>query len=131
LIAFTAANALSIRLGEVVTQFSENANGSYTVKRFDAGEAPEDAFIRWDEATKTWLSGYGAFIYTVLRKLVHTQAAPANPWVFVHNLGTKDLVASIYDATDEQVFADLVTTDLNTVTVTFAGPQTGRLVVMG
>lgn len=40
---------------------------------------------------------------------------------FVHNLGTKDVTVAIREnATDAHVFADVVSTDINTVTITFA-----------
>lgn len=40
---------------------------------------------------------------------------------FVHNLGTKDVTVAIREnATDAHVFADVVSTDANTVTITFA-----------
>lgn len=48
-----------------------------------------------------------------------------------HNLGTKDVVVSVYDSTDAQVFCDIVTATTNTLTVTISLAGTYRVVVIG
>lgn len=48
-----------------------------------------------------------------------------------HNLGTKAVQVSIYDSTDAQVFADVVTATTNTLTVTISLAGTYRVVVNG
>jgi hypothetical protein len=48
-----------------------------------------------------------------------------------HNLGTKAVVVSLYDSTDAQVFADVVTATTNTLTVTISLAGTYRVVVIG
>lgn len=54
---------------------------------------------------------------------------------FTHNLGTKDVTVSLRTvATDEHVLADIVSTDTNTVTITFAVAPTAssiRVTVIG
>lgn len=131
LVDFTTANALSIVIAGQVTQNSENTDAQYGVKRFNGAESREDAFLKWNETLKLWQIGYGANVYTAPRKLVHTQAVASANWSFSHNLGTKDVVVAVYDATDEMVIATVKTPDANTVTVDFAAPQTGRIVVVG
>lgn len=47
-----------------------------------------------------------------------------------HNFGTKNVIAFVYDNSDNQILpAELTTTDSNTVTVTFDSATSGRLVV--
>ena len=48
-----------------------------------------------------------------------------------HNLGTKDVVVSVYDSGDAQVFCDVVTATTNTLTVTISLAGTYRVVVLG
>jgi hypothetical protein len=48
-----------------------------------------------------------------------------------HNLGTKAVQVSLYDSTDAQVFADVVTATTNTLTVTISLAGTYRVVVNG
>lgn len=48
-----------------------------------------------------------------------------------HSLNTKDVVVSLYDSTDNLVFADVVTATVNTLTVTISAAGTYRVVVIG
>ena len=48
-----------------------------------------------------------------------------------HSLGTKAVQVAIYDSTDAQVFADVVTATTNTLTVTISLAGTYRVVVNG
>jgi hypothetical protein len=48
-----------------------------------------------------------------------------------HALNTKDVVVSLYDSTDNLVFADVVTATVNTLTVTISAAGTYRVVVIG
>jgi hypothetical protein len=56
-------------------------------------------------------------------------------WTITHPLATKDVHVSIYDAADAKVaetaITSVTTTDDNTVTVVFAAPQAGRVVITG
>ena len=48
-----------------------------------------------------------------------------------HNLGTTNVVVSIYDASENQIIADLVNiVDANNVTLQFNRPQTGKAVIV-
>jgi len=50
--------------------------------------------------------------------------------VVTHNLNTKNVIVSTYLNDDTVIYPDsITTTDVNTVTVTFASPRTGRVVV--
>ena len=48
-----------------------------------------------------------------------------------HNFGTKNIIVSVYNSDDEQIIpASIITTDNNTVDVTFAVSTSGRVVVV-
>lgn len=52
--------------------------------------------------------------------------------VLTHNLGTSNVVVECYDASNiEVLYSTIAISNLNTVTVTFFAPQTGRCVVNG
>lgn len=47
-----------------------------------------------------------------------------------HNFGSKNVLATVYNSNDQQIFpASITTTDLNTVTVTFDVATSGRVIV--
>ena len=47
-----------------------------------------------------------------------------------HNFGTKNVLVSVYDNTDKMIIPqEIVTTDINTVTITLATATTGRVIV--
>jgi hypothetical protein len=54
---------------------------------------------------------------------VHTQTDPSSNWIITHNLGLYPAVS--IRVADEQVIADVDYGSLNTITITFASPQTG------
>lgn len=58
----------------------------------------------------------------------HTQAAPASTWIIDHNLGRKVHV-SIFSATQELVYADVIHGSINQTTITFATPTSGSAVI--
>jgi hypothetical protein len=53
------------------------------------------------------------------------------PETITHNLGTKDVVVSVYDSSDNYVIADVVTSTTNTISVTSSLSATFRVVVIG
>jgi len=46
-----------------------------------------------------------------------------------HNFGTKDVMVSVYNSSDEMIIPGTITTNLNTVVATFDIATTGRIVV--
>lgn len=55
-------------------------------------------------------------------------------WTVTHNLGTTDVIASVYDGSSpalEIIPDEIELTDANTVTVSFNKAQTGKIVVIG
>lgn len=50
--------------------------------------------------------------------------------IIVHNFGTKNVIVTVYNDSDEQILpSSIVTTDINTVTVTLDTATSGRVVV--
>ena len=74
--------------------------------------------------------------YTQKYATTFTGGTSANPFTVTHNLNTRDVTVQVYDNTTyDEVEVDIVRTDANNVTVTFATtPTTGnnyRIVVVG
>lgn len=56
---------------------------------------------------------------------VHNQAIPSATWVITHSLGGFPNI-TVIDSSDREVVGDVVYTDLNTITVTFAAAFSGK-----
>jgi hypothetical protein len=69
------------------------------------------------------------------RKVSANLTGSATSYAITHNLGTRDVTVNVYDnATYETVETDIVRTDSNTVTVSFAVAPTSnayRVVIVG
>lgn len=69
----------------------------------------------------------------VMRGYSNTYVA-AESWTISHNLGTENVIVSLYDDTGnplEIMADDIEITDTNTVTITFNSTQAGKAVVTG
>jgi len=65
------------------------------------------------------------------RKFVQTFTSQTTVTV-THNLNTLDVIALAYDSTNSVIgYSSLQCNTVNSLTVTFTGPQTGKIVVMG
>ncbi len=61
----------------------------------------------------------------------HIQAIDSDTWTISHAKNTKKIQITIWDTTDEQVFADSVKIlDVNTVEIKFNTPISGRAILM-
>lgn len=50
----------------------------------------------------------------------------------MHNIGTEDILLQIFDTSKQQIIPDsVVIVDLNSVTITFNAPQSGKIVILG
>ncbi len=102
--------------------------GNETVKLVILEESPAELVIHEQEAPKVVIGlgfpvgnsggGAGGFPYS-------RNGVPAAEWIIEHNLSRKPSVTVVLDS-GEQVFADVFYTSTNTLTVTFAEPQTGE-----
>lgn len=74
----------------------------------------------------------GAPSQSNVTKVTHTEAAAATTWIVAHGLATKNLTTQFWDANEEEIAPDIVTTtDDNTITATFNTATAGRAVVIG
>jgi len=69
--------------------------------------------------------------------VTQTIAVATTTWSILHNLNTKDIIVTIYDASDVEIFKEaanitsITTTNLNTVDIVFPTAQDGRVIVTG
>jgi hypothetical protein len=96
-----------------------------------------DVEILWDETADQWtLTNDGTNYHEITRKYKTTLNTSATSYTVTHNLGTKDVVASIYEVASPyaEIFADVEHTSDSTITIKFAvAPTAGeyRVVVIG
>ena len=96
-----------------------------------------DVEILWNETADQWtLTNDGTNYHEITRKYKTTLNTSATSYTVTHNLGTKDIVTSIYEvaAPYAQIEADVEHTSDSVVTIKFAvAPASGeyRVVVIG
>ena len=61
---------------------------------------------------------------------LHIQNASSASWVVNHNLGKKEISATIYDSTDRQVFGEVQLIDANNVILNFIGAFSGKAYIV-
>lgn len=135
----TYINAETIQLADNTIVLNSNVTGSPTENSGIEVERGTDANVSvlWNEANDQWtLSNDGTNYGAISRKVAASIGnAAATSFAVVHNLGTRDVTVNVYDnANYETVVTDVVRTDANTVTVSFAvAPSSNayRVVVVG
>ena len=61
----------------------------------------------------------------------HVQLASSAIWVIPHGANSKRIQVSVWDSTDSMLIPDtVVMTDMNTITIAFSSPLTGRAILM-
>ena len=137
----TAGDGIAINGREISVHNDDTlqfTGGALGVAYGDGIETDNDGKIRahlgtgltFDTGAITFASGYG------IQKYSQTIGdGGSTSFSVTHNLGTRDVTVSVYDtATYAEVFADVVHTNANTVTVSFAlppAPTSFRVVVIG
>jgi predicted acyltransferase (DUF342 family) len=97
----------------------------------------EDALFTWNETSNHWEIGLAnGPQHAITRKFVSQIGdGVVLSWPITHNLGTREVTVQVYDATSyDTVEADVVRTNDNTVTVSFASPppaQAFKVVIVG
>lgn len=97
----------------------------------------EDALLTWSETNNRWEIGLDNGPQHAITRKYTSQIGDgvALSWPITHNLGTREVTVQIYDATSyDTVEADVVRTNDNTVTVSFASPppaQSFKVVIIG
>lgn len=134
----TTVNTETILLADNIVTLNSNATGSPTenagieVERGDSANTE----LRWNETTDKWQieidPDNNTYQNIATEDYVTTQIGntsyaasvgdgSATSIAVTHGLGTRDVVVQLFDnATYDTVYADVVRTDTNTVTVTFA-----------
>ena len=134
----TTVNTETILLADNIITLNSNATGSPTenagieVERGDSANTE----LRWNETTDKWQieidPDNNTYQNIATEDYVTTQIGntsyaasvgdgSATSIAVTHGLGTRDVVVQLFDnATYDTVYADVVRTDTNTVTVTFA-----------
>jgi len=96
-----------------------------------------DVSLVWNETSDLWtLTNDGTNFHAIARKLAADVGNGTNTqFAIAHNLGTRDVTVNVYDnATYDTVETDVVRTDADTVTVSFAvapGNNAYRVVIVG
>jgi hypothetical protein len=96
-----------------------------------------DVELLWNETADQWtLTNDGTNYHEITRKYKTTLNTSATSYTVTHNLGTKDIVASIYEvaAPYAEILADVEHTSDSDITIKFAvAPASGeyRVVVIG
>jgi hypothetical protein len=135
----TYINTEIIQLADNTIVLNSNATGSATENAGIEVERGTDAnvSILWNETNDQWtLTNDGTNYGAISRKVAASVGnASGTSFAVVHNLGTRDVTVNVYDnATYDTVETDVVRTDANTVTVSFAvAPSSNayRVVVVG
>ena len=133
----TTVNTETILLADNIITLNSNATGSATENAGIEVERGDDANaeLRWNETTDKWQievdPANNTYQNIATEDYVTTQInnnsfaasigdASATSIAVTHGLGTRDVIVQLFDnANYDTVYADVVRTDANTVTVTF------------
>lgn len=138
----TTVNTEIINLADNIITLNSNATGNPSenagieVERGDS----TNVSLNWNETDDDWeftAANHAATPAVVTYKIPRTFAATVGDGALTdipvtHNLGTRQVIVQLYDTSSyETVYADVVRTDGNTVTLTFASaPATGDITVL-
>lgn len=127
----TTVNTEEINLADNIITLNSNATGSASENAGLEIERGDDANVqfRWNETDDDW--EYQAYNHATTPALVtykipttHSATigdASATTITVDHNLGSRDVIVQLYDASSyETVYADVVRTNTNRITLTFA-----------
>ena len=136
----TTVNTETILLADNIIVLNSNATGSASE---DAGievERGDDANVKlqWNETNDDWeFEAYDHAVTPALQtygipRSYKTTVGGATSATVTHNLGTRDVIVQLYDTSSyDTVYADVVRTDTNTVTLSFGtAPSAGDVTVL-
>lgn len=88
--------------------------------------ANPNASIFYNESSDEWFVNNASVSLQIARKYVDTSTIVGDgsetSFAITHNIGSSDIVAAIYDSSDNQVEVEIVITNSNTLTVNFNSP---------
>lgn len=137
----TTINTEEINLADNIIRLNSNYTGSTPSENagieVERGTQP-NVQLNWDESDDDWeFTAYNHASTPALTtyKIPRTHKATvggAAPWVVDHNLGTRDVIVQCYDTSSyDTVYADVVRTTNNRITLTFASaPSAGDITVL-
>ena len=104
----------------------------------DRGASP-NASILYNETSDEWFIDNASVSLQIARKFVDSSTIVGNgvldTFDIAHNMGTLDVIVSVYDSNDNQVEVEIVITNSNKVTTNFAKPisngVTYKVVIIG
>lgn len=138
--AVTTVNTETINLADNLIVLNSNATGSAFENagiEIERGLDP-NVKLQWNEASQRWeFEAYDNAATPVLRtygieRSYTATVGGATSATVTHNLGTRDVMVQLYDTSSyDTVFADVVRTDTNTVTLSFGtAPAAGDIKVL-
>lgn len=137
----TTVNTETILLADNIITLNSNATGTPSensgieVERGDA----TNVSVQWNEATDRWqFTNDGILFYDIPITGDATQdsysttlTATSGSQTVTHNLGSRNVMVQLYDAvTYETLYADIVRTSSNVVTVTFVSTPPNAVIAM-
>jgi len=136
----TTVNTETISLADNIITLNSNETGTPSQNagiEVERGTA-DNVQLNWDESDDDWeFTAYNHASTPALTtyKIPRTHKATVGgtaPWVVDHNLGTRDVIVQCYDTSSyETVYADVVRTTTNRITLTFASaPAAGDVTVL-
>jgi hypothetical protein len=126
----TTLNTATMNVEDNIFVLNSNVTGTPSVDaglEVERGDDTNSALI-WNETSNTWEAGLVGSTVAISRKFVATTTGTTH--TITHNLGTSDVTVNCWLA-GEQVEANVVVTDSNTVTVTTNASVTLKTVVVG
>jgi hypothetical protein len=126
----TTLNTETLTVEDNIVVLNSNVTGTPSVNagiEVERGTS-DNATIVWNETNDVWTAGIAGAEIAIARKFTTTTTGTTH--TVTHNLGTSDVTVNCWLA-GEQVEANVVVTDANTVTVTTNASVTLKTVVVG
>lgn len=138
--ATTTVNTETILLADNIIVLNSNATGSASENAGIEVERGDDANVKlqWNETDDDWeFEAYDHAVTPALQtygipRSYKTTVGGSTSATVTHNLGTRDVIVQLYDTSSyDTVYADVVRTDANTVTLSFGtAPSAGDVTVL-
>lgn len=136
----TSVNSNEVNIGDSIILLNSDETGTPTQNagvEVERGTAA-NVQLRWDEADDDWEfeafnhAGTPALTTYKISRSVTSTIGGATQSVITHNLGTRDVLVQLYDASSyETVYADVTRNTINQVTIDFAtAPATNDVRVL-
>ena len=136
----TTVNTETINLADNIITLNSNATGTPSenagieVERGDS----DNVALRWNEGSDVWELTKDGTNYKTIQNIQESTYATsvgdgsATSYTVTHNLGSRDVIVQLYDASSyDTVIADVVRTNTTTVTLTFgAAPASNDIRVL-